>query len=310
MTPEVRRDIESWRTVPLPRPGQGRTSERFRRLAELAARDMRLARLVEADADARAIADDLRLDLVDPGAVYGVWAAGPSQPLQLAGSNGSVDVTGTRRWCGGARVVDRALLVVSPPCPSEIIDVAIRHASVVIESDSDDSPFGVASPEVVSFSSVPAEALAAPSGAYIARPGFWHGAVGVAAIWCGGLRGVYQAYAAGWQRSDAHAVAELGAARAELELCEALLRDAARTIDAAPGDVAAAENLARWVRRCIERAATRCLDHLGQGAGPGPLVASGGLRRQTEQLQIALRQQHAMRDLEPLGRAVLGPHRS
>ena len=53
-------------------------------------------------------------------------------------------------------------------------------------------------------------------GAYLTRPGFWHGAIGVAACWLGGARAVAEPL---YRRaSDPHALAHLGAVDAALTL--------------------------------------------------------------------------------------------
>ena len=62
-------------TGPLPLPGQGSTLERFARLTAVAEEDLAIARLVEGDADARAILAESGRGEADPGVTYGVWAA-------------------------------------------------------------------------------------------------------------------------------------------------------------------------------------------------------------------------------------------
>jgi hypothetical protein len=142
-------------------------------------------------------------------------------------------------------------------------------------------------------------------GGYLDRPGFWHGAIGVAACWAGGLAGVLDAYLAVWRRSDPHSLAHLGAADAELAAIDAIIDSAARSIDSDPCDMGAAEQRARRVRHSVERAATRAMDHLQVGAGPGPLAHSSDVVARTAELTMTLRQCHGERDLEPLGASLV-----
>ena len=94
-------------------PGRGRTAARWLALLELARRDdVSVARLVEAHVDAVAILHEAGLE-PEGGALYGVWASvGPGgrdvaldRPLD-AGTT----VTGTKPFCSGVGVVDRALV--------------------------------------------------------------------------------------------------------------------------------------------------------------------------------------------------------
>src|SRR5579862_9823783 len=64
----------------LPRPGGGRTWERWAALADLAGEDLSLARLSEGHADALAILAELGADSPPGGSRWGVWAAQPPGP--------------------------------------------------------------------------------------------------------------------------------------------------------------------------------------------------------------------------------------
>ena len=69
----------------LPRPGGGRTRERWAVLADLAEEDLSLARLAEGHADALAILAELGVLAAPPaGSRWGVWAAQPPGPRLMA----------------------------------------------------------------------------------------------------------------------------------------------------------------------------------------------------------------------------------
>jgi hypothetical protein len=99
------------------------------------------------------------------------------------------------------------------------------------------------------------------------RPGFAHGAIGVAACWYGCAVGVADALLAA--ADGPHALAHLGAVDAVLAGARAVLDAAAVAIDADPK--ADAGLLGARVRVVVEAAATAVLDRGGRVLGAGPL---------------------------------------
>ena len=79
----------------LPLPGSGRTRERWAALADLAEKDLSLARLAEGHADAIAILAELGASPPAAGSRWGVWAAQPPGPGLTASRAG--------RYSGQAR---------------------------------------------------------------------------------------------------------------------------------------------------------------------------------------------------------------
>ena len=112
-------------SAPLPLPGHGETGVRHRRLMAIGREDLSLARLFEAHADAVAIlAESGRT--IEPNVLYGVWASEkPGQALQLDSTGGRRTVSGSKMFCSGAPLVDRALLTVSLP-EQRLIDLDLR----------------------------------------------------------------------------------------------------------------------------------------------------------------------------------------
>lgn len=86
----------------------------------------------------------------------------------------------------------------------------------------------------------------------------------------------------------------------------AVLSQAGREIDNEPDDRSAAHRRALMVRHDIERAATEIIDRYGRLLGPRPLIFDAEIVRRVAEVQIYVRQCHAERDLEALGRTVLG----
>lgn len=296
--------------LPGTRPGDGTTLDRFALLADLGTVDLDLARLGEAHLDAVAILADLgAADLHRPGAVWGVWAANPPvDPLRAAGSAGGWRLTGTKQWCSGAGACDRALV-------TALADDGYRMFAVDL-SDPSARPVDGSWPPVamagsdsrsVRFDGTPANAVGEPE-SYLRRAGFWHGAVGVAAVWWGGARGVARALHRAHSRRPLHphALAHAGAVDAGLASSWALLADAARSIDADPDDASgAAELVARRVRAAVEQVATDVVVRTGRALGAAPLAMDADHARRVSDLELYLRQSHAEKDLEQLGRTAL-----
>jgi alkylation response protein AidB-like acyl-CoA dehydrogenase len=114
----------------LPVPGQGSTARRWASLAAWGRANLAVARLAEGHADAVAILTEAGLSpLADP--LYGVWAARPGGlGARLAtDENGRVVLRGRARFCSGARMLDRALVVAEPEPPGT--------APVLVEVDLD-----------------------------------------------------------------------------------------------------------------------------------------------------------------------------
>jgi hypothetical protein len=153
----------------------------------------------------------------------------------------------------------------------------------------------------VEFTDAPARVVGAPN-EYLDRPGFWHGAVGVAACWLGAARAVAgPLYRAVSRRADPHAEAHLGAVDAALTAAQAVLECAARQVDAEPRS-ATAELTARRVRAVVETAVDEAITRTGRALGPVPLAQDDAHARRVADLTIYVRQSHAERDLAALGR--------
>ena len=288
--------------APLPVPGGGDTRARLSALRDIAAADLELARLAEAHHDAHAIAAELGATLVD-GALYGVWAASGPDPLTATQSAGGHHLTGTLPWCSGIGIVDRALVTAG----DRLFDVAVADGTAGDSIAPWASPaFAVTGTGSMRFDvEVGPDAQVGGAGSYLARPGFWHGAICVAACWAGGASGLVARHLDGWRRDDSHAVARLGSALAWTDVLDAVLDRAAVEIDAWPSDAVAAQSRARRVRHVIERTCSRIVDDLGVGAGPQPLAFDGPILERTQQLQLYIRQCHGERDIEPVGRVAL-----
>lgn len=289
----------------LPLPGSGRTGERWAALAAVARDDVALARLAEGHADAVAILAELSGPPVSPGSRWGVWAAEPPDPV-VSGteSPGGWLLTGRKPWCSGAHACTHALVTARTEDGRRLFAVDLTQPEVAPIPDTWPA-VGMAGSDSGEVRFDAAEAVPVGGiGQYVDRPGFWHGAIGVAACWYGGAGGVADTLLdrARAGRADDHAQAHLGAVDAALHAAHTTLDAAAVTIDAAPGQDA--RLLALRVRAAVEETCREVLHRVGRATGAAPLCGDVEHARRVADLTVFVRQSHAERDLAALGGAL------
>jgi alkylation response protein AidB-like acyl-CoA dehydrogenase len=290
----------------LPLPGGGETARRWRRLAALARVDIVAGRLAEAHTDAIAILAELDASEAKPDRVWGVWAAESREAVLNAHGDGeATTLDGTKVWCSGAGLCTHALVTAQLESGDRgLFAVDVRHHGVQ-PLPSEWSNFGMAESDTrsVQFSNAPAIPVGAP-GEYLSRPGFWYGAIGVAACWLGGARAVAEPlYArAAEDRADPHTLAHLGVVDAALAAGEAMLSWAASAVDEDPlNRKGMAELIARRTRAVVETAVEETIVRTGRALGPAPLSHDAQHAKRVADLTMYVRQSHAERDLERLG---------
>lgn len=284
----------------LPLPAAGDTPDRLAALAALASRDLSLARLAEAHADAVAILAEAGRRPVPDGR-YGVWAARTAEQLVTATVDGDGwRLVGTKPWCSGVGAVTHALLTAESDRGPLLFELAVTGPGVtVVDRPWQTSALGDTGTVTLGLDlRLPDHARLGGPGWYLDRPGFWHGAVGVAACWAGGLQGVAER-ATSWWRSGPHAAAHRAAVDARAWEVAALLDAAGRELDRAPDDVAAGHRTALRLRHLVDVAVDDAIRHVRRGCGPAPL-AHDPAAGQLAALELYVRQCHAERDLESL----------
>ncbi|RZL42979.1 MAG: acyl-CoA dehydrogenase [Variovorax sp.] len=248
----------------LPRPGAGRTLERWRVLAAVAARDLTLVKLFEGHTDALAILAELDGPAPAPASRWGTWCAEPPDArleLRTTSNGDGMRLDGTKAWCSGAASSTHAIVSCwndrGEPC---LAAVMLDQPGVTV-TDVGWQAVGMAGTGSVDvrFDAAEATQVGQP-GDYVRRPGFWQGGAGIAACWYG---------------------------------------EAAAWIDTHPQ--ANAQRLAARARLAVEQAATRVVDHAGRALGAGPLCRDARFARAMADLPVFLRQSHAERDLASLG---------
>lgn len=290
----------------VPFPGSGQTWARWQALATVSRRNTVLGRLAEAHCDAVATMHELDGPAVDDAQVWGLWAAEPPNPVvEATHSAAGWRLNGRKLWCSGASICTHALITAR-------LDEKARGLFAVDLGQPGVKPIpgtwaavGMSESDSGAVELTDAAAvMIGNSGDYLARPGFWHGAIGVAACWYGSACAVadplHRRLQAG--HGDAHAAAHLGAVGAALLAARTSLHTAAEQIDTDPLDKCGVARVrARAVRAIVETAATDVLNRVGRALGAAPLCADAEHAHRVADLTVYLRQSHAERDLADLG---------
>jgi alkylation response protein AidB-like acyl-CoA dehydrogenase len=294
-----------------PLPGRGRTAARFEALAEVAADDLALARLQEGHADALAILSEAGRRPTRASATYGVWAARTgtggvtATPVQ-----GGWTLSGEKPFCSGSGMVDRALVTAEAPDGYRLFDV--DTSSSVIDTVPDSWPaVGMAdsASETLRFGG-PVLGMGdavGPPGFYTDRPGFWHGACGVAACWFGGARGLARGVleSVGPKPSDL-VLLEIGRTAARLGGLYDELMAVAAAIDADPLDTHhRAQERALTLRQNIHRGCHDVLRWTASAGGARPLCHDRAQAQRAADLYVYLAQHHGDPDAVALGRMIV-----
>lgn len=286
----------------LPLPGRGHTLERWRALGAMAARDLCVAKVMEAHYDAQAILADLHASPLPAGTLAAVWAAeGPNATLRHDEASGTL--SGAKPWCSGAGMVDVALVTARSGEGTRLFCVRTDAAGILLQPQSwHATGMGGIPSGTVQFDGVHADPVGAP-GAYLARPGFWHGGAGIAACWYGAA----VALALPLQRSprveaDAQTAALLGQVDMALQSSAALMRELAAWIDAMPAQAHQSDVIR--IRSVVERACMQVLDAVGRALGPAPMCLDPAHAQRWADLTVFIRQSHADRDWAELGRTI------
>lgn len=300
-------DLVDTGALELPLPASGRTLERWSALAAIAEDDLCVARLAEAHVDALAVLAELGAPTPAVGSRWGLWAAHPPAPALTARVvDGTWLLTGSKPWCSGARACTYALVSADAPDGYRLFAVDLTRTVPRLGTW---PAVGMAGSDslVVDFPDVAGEPVGGP-GDYLDRPGFWHGAIAVAACWYGGAVGLARSLVttAAQRPLGPHALAHLGAIDASLAALSTGFDAAATFIDADPRNHAGrAEVRAGQLRAQCEASALEVLERVGRALGAGPLCRDARHAALAADLPVYLRQSHAEADLARLGQLVV-----
>ncbi len=304
----------------LPLPGAGATRERFESLWRLGAVDLSLARLAEAHADAVAILAEAGHPSPASRAM-GVWATGgDANRIEATKAGAGWSLAGRKAFCSGASTLDAALVTADHAGRHLLFLVDLKAPGIEVDLGGWRTPVMAATATAtVVFHDVPVDDgdLVGGDDFYLARPGFWHGAIGVAAVWAGAADAIGETLTRPTGRaSDPHEVAHAGAVHAARWAMRHVIAAAADEIDADGSqggpdrrepDERQRAIRALSTRHLVERWCHEIIDRVGRALGPRPLAMDADHARRVAELQLYVRQDHAERDLEALGRFVRSP---
>jgi len=285
----------------LPLAGRGKTYLRLRRLWEVGAESLSLAKLVEAHWDAVSIlAEADRAPMAQ--SLYAVWASeAKDQQLQIRSTGEGHVLDGIKAFASGVGIVDCALVTAD----RHLVEVDLRQHrnrySVDLSRWSTEA-FRATQTGAICFNQYPLSpgSCIQTRDWYIDRPGFWHGACGPAACWAGGAETLL-AYAEANKRDDPHTRVHRGAIRSAIWAMDACLRHAAAEMDASPTDTEIARIRSLKLRHIVEQHCTDIMRRLTRAFGPHPLAFEPEIAEAYYELDLYLRQSHAERDLEQIG---------
>lgn len=301
------KDLQEEGLDQLPLPGSGQTLERFSGLAQVAGHDLRLCKLFEGHTDALAIIAELDSPLPPLGSTWGMWAAEPpSARVRVRRDGQRLIVDGRKAWCSGASVVSHGLLTAwDEEDRQQLVAVAMDQPGVTVTDDGWDAVGMAATGSVeIVFDQARGLAVGGP-GDYLARPGFWQGAIGIAACWYGAAQRLAEVLREQCSKHpEPHALAHLGAVDSALNSAACVLRASAEQVDRAP--TADARLLAQQVRACVEETVEQVIHHVGRAVGAGPYCKDPHFAQLMADLPVFVRQSHAERDLAALGEQVAG----
>lgn len=313
--------------------GAGPTTHRWNRLAEWARHDLAFARVAEGHTDAMALLAEAGREPV-AGALYGMWPGQADDPgAQLRRTRGALRVFGTVRGCSGARIVDRAVVLVDAERPAGglqhqgafgaspsgdasgagsgagllLVDVAVGPPSVRPDPDSwQTAAMDASDPLDVDFADLVVESsdIVGDAGWYHRRPGYILGKAGLACVWWGGADGLLaRAIHHLPAEPDAHQLAHLGELYSLLSAARALVAETGAAIDANPGN----DHSLRVgeLRSAVERVVREVVERVPRMLGSGPLSRDAELARKLADLALFARSHHGERDNAALGRSIV-----
>jgi len=301
----------------VPALGSGQSWRRLQFMMRIARRDLGLARLLEGHLDALQILSEHHRE-PETQHLYGIWASGgPNDSLALNTAPTEDDrrsetrllLNGSKPFCSGADLVDRALIYVYPS--EQLIEVPVRNAAASGRATFDPGQWKTAAFSethtwTLRFDSQPIhpdDFIGEPHW-YFRRPGFAHGAIGPAACWLGGALGL-MAVLQKEVLKNAHAEAHYGAMISTCVAMQASLKWAAEGIDADPENRRGESFIrALAVRHQIEQGCSDIMTRFGRTLGPRPYAFDTQTARRIAELTLYVRQSHAEKDLAELGASV------
>jgi hypothetical protein len=273
------------------------TLSRWQILAYVAGIDLTIAKWFESHLDALSILHEVGYDKADQG-LWAVWAAeGHSDPIHYQQGK----ISGTKAWCSGANIVDRALMTYRDKNgQSQLLIVDMQQTGIEIDNE-EWQAVGMQATDTATlkFHEVSATQVGRAN-KYLERVGFWHGAAGVAACWYGAtayladyLISAYQ------QKPNDYKAMYLGQISTALAVTQQYFYHVADLIDSQPQ--LSHELAIRQLRSQVEKVARQVMEVVGQALGAAPFCCNAHFARLSADLPVFIRQSHGAFDLQKIG---------
>ena len=290
-------------TALIPHPAGGHTLQRWQILAKVAASNLTLAKWFESHLDAHSILHELKNPDTDiEKGLWGVWAAeGSHTPLHFEHGYCS----GEKNWCSGAGLVDYAVITYrDEQQQAQLLMVDMHQPNIKIDYSTWQAVgmqhTGTAA---IRFNQVSAQTLG-HSNAYLDRPGFWHGAAGVAACWYGAAARLANfLYQECTIKPNSYRLMYLGEISTLLFTTQQYFHYVAAQIDLYP--LHSHELIIRILRTKVEYTAQMVLQQVGKALGARPFCENKIFAALAADLPVFLRQSHGAFDLEQIGTLTL-----
>ncbi|QNW95846.1 acyl-CoA dehydrogenase [Acinetobacter seifertii] len=286
----------------LPYPASGQTYHRWQMFAQIAGYDLSLAKLFESHCDALSILNELGYQAEIDNQTWAVWAAeGGPVPIQVENNHCS----GIKTWCSGAEFIQKALMSYRyKQGQAQLCIVELAHPSVQVDL-SHWQAVGMRGTQTaqVHFDNTPVTVISQPN-RYLERPGFWHGAAGVAACWYGAaVRLVGFLHESCKLNPNAFKKMYLGELAQQLSVTKQYFQYIAKLIDDEP--MLSHEREIRILRAQTEQCCQSVLQIVGKALGARPYCEEAIFSQLIADLPVFIRQSHAAFDYESIAELCL-----
>lgn len=286
----------------LPYPASGQTYQRWQMFAQIAGYDLSLAKLFESHCDALSILNELGYQAEIDNQTSAVWAAeGGPVPIQVENNH----CRGIKTWCSGAEFIQKALMSYKDKQDqAQLCIVELAHPSVQVDL-SHWQAVGMRGTQTaqVHFDNTPVTVIGQPN-RYLERPGFWHGAAGVAACWYGAaVRLVSFLQKSCQTHPNAFKKMYLGELAQQLSVTKQYFQYVAKLIDDEP--MLSHEREIRILRAQTEQCCQSVIQIVGKALGARPYCEEAIFSQLIADLPVFIRQSHAAFDYESIAELCL-----
>ncbi|MGU3313618.1 acyl-CoA dehydrogenase [Acinetobacter sp. M5A5_2a] len=286
----------------LPYPASGQTYQRWQLFAQIAGADLSLAKLFESHCDALSILNELGYQEEIDDQIWAVWAAdGGPTPLQIKDNL----CNGIKPWCSGAEFIQKALMSYKDQQgQAQLCIVNLEHPSINTDL-SHWHAVGMHATQTarVTFENMPVKPIGQPN-SYLKRPGFWHGAAGVAACWYGAAVRLASFLQESCQENpNPFKKLYFGESAQQLAITKQYFQYVAELIDHQP--LLSHEREIRILRAQTEQCCLSVIERVGKALGARPFCEDATFAQLMADLPVFIRQSHAAFDYEQIAELCL-----